>query len=798
VSRPREPRLAHLLLRVLVRGPDAEFLLGDLAEDFQRVHAEWGAGRARGWYRRQALSTAAAWVRGGSRNTGETWRREIRLAVRSLRRSPAYSVTSVLTFSIALGGVCIVAALAYSILRPLPYPDSERLVAVWETRDGEDRRVAPANYLDWRRSAESFVGLAAHDTRAVSVTVEEVATRDRVAVVSGNFFDVLGVRAVKGRTFDPGLDTRFPERVAVLSHRAWSEAFAADPRVLGRTFLVEDRSYEVVGVMPDGLAFPDADLFAWLRSSTEAPGIAGFGGDVTTMRDAWYFEVVGRLAPESDAYAAGAEMDALTTRLAELHPDTNRGHGARVIPLLAQSVAGAGPILLGLSLAVVIMLLAGCLNVTHLTLARSDARAREVAIKRSLGATRGDVERQVLVEASILSLAGGAVGLIVAIVALTHGADLLEVLPRRAEVAVRPGVAALTMLSALAVGTAVALATWRLGFSQERTWLRGLGGARGARSVRDDLAGARSLPGGMVALQVAGAIALLCVTGLMARSVHALASVDPGFEPEDLLTFRVALPDAPTRTYAERVSIYESVAREVRGLPGVGAVGLGSDSPLATGLRAGVFLDGDRNVDDPPSAGWQPVDAEYFEAFGRAAPSPRRTWQEPPTSRSRTKPSRVWSGRRDRPSEPASRWGWTDTTARSPSWASWRTRARAAPRLPRFPSCIGHSRRPIAFRRLHSWSRCGRRARAGLASPLSARRCAGRSRACRSTRRPRAMISRDPSGGHRRCSSPRSARSRRPPCSWRWSASTESRPMRWADGAVRSASAWHSAPSPGA
>jgi putative ABC transport system permease protein len=525
-------------------------------------------------------------------------------------------VTSVLTFSVALGGVCTVAALAYSILRPLPYPDSERLVAVWETRDGEDRWVAPANYLDWRRSAESFQGLAAHDTRAVSVTVGEVATRDRVAVVSGNFFDVLGVRAVQGRTFDPGLDTRFPERVAVLSHRAWSEAFAADPRVLGRTFLVEDRSYEVVGVMPDGLAFPDPDLFAWLRSPTEAPGIAGFGGDVTTMRDAWYFEVVGRLAQESDAHAAGAEMDALTARLAELHPDTNRGHGARVIPLLAQSVAGAGPILLGLSLAVVIMLLAACLNVTHLTLARSEARAREVAIKRSLGATRGDVGRQVLVEASILSLAGGAVGLIVAVVALTYGAEFLTVLPRRAEMAVRPGVAALTMLLALGVGTAVALASWRLGFSRGRTRLAGLGGARGARSVRDDLAGARSLPGGMVALQVAGAIALLCVTGLMARSVHALASVDPGFEPEDLLTFRVALPDAPTRTYAERVSIYESVAREVRGLPGVGAVGVGSDSPLATGLRAGVFLDGDRTVDDPPSAGWQPVDVGYFEAFG--------------------------------------------------------------------------------------------------------------------------------------------------------------------------------------
>lgn len=606
MSAPRGPGFTRWILRTLLRGPDAEFVLGDIEEEYERVVAEQGADAARRWYRAQALGTVSSWLTRRRVASLGTWSRESRLALRGLLRSPGYTLTTVFTLSLGIGGVATVGTLAYSVLRPLPYPDSGRLVAVWETKEGRQRWVAPANYLDWRRGAGSFAGLAAHDIRGASVTIGGVATRELVAVVSGNFFDVLGVQPLLGRAFDPELDSSFGDRLAVLSHAAWTDAFGADPSAIGRSFQVEDVTYEVIGVMPAGVDQPGAGLFGWLRSPTEAPGIPGFGGDLTAVRDAWYFEVLGRLAPGASLETARAEMAAVAARLEELHPDTNRSGGALVVPLLEQTVAGTQSMLLALGAAVSLLLLAAAVNVVHLTLARGAGRAVDSAVKVSLGAAPADLRRQLIVEAWMLGAAGAAVGLLWAELALSVGRGVVASLPRSTELGLDPGVSALTLLGSVALGTIVALAAHR----------RRTDGSRAMGTIRSGSARAVWMSRGLVAVQVAAAIAILAATGLMARTVYAIADVDLGFDPDGLTTFRLALPDAATRDYPERIAAYEEVRDRLAALPGVAAVSFGSESPLAVGPQAGVQHVGAEPVDEPPGAGWQPVEPGLFDALG--------------------------------------------------------------------------------------------------------------------------------------------------------------------------------------
>ena len=278
---PRPPRFTSALLRPLL-GRDGEFVLGDLEEGYREVHAALGEADANRWYRRQAVSTAWAWMRRGSLGTGR-WLRDVRNGARALLRAPGFSLATVVTLGIGLGGAASVVALAESVLRPLPFPDAERLVAVWESHDGERRGVAPANYLDWRSMSTSFDALAAHRTTSMSIRVDGLARRGRIAGVSGNFFDVIGVAPRLGRAFEVTLQTDFPERVAVLSHTAWLNSFAGDESVLGRTFRIDDLTYTVVGVAPPGLDFPEAGITAWVRSPTEAPEIRGFGDELTQL-----------------------------------------------------------------------------------------------------------------------------------------------------------------------------------------------------------------------------------------------------------------------------------------------------------------------------------------------------------------------------------------------------------------------------------------------------------------------------------------------------------------------------------
>jgi predicted permease len=530
--------------------------------------------------------------------------RDLHLALRGLRRSPGFTVAATLTLGLGLGGAVAILALASAVLRPLPFPRADRLVSVAEVHRGERRGVAPANYLDWRRMAARFDGLAAYGDRSVSLTFSGTARRGRVAQVSGNFFQVLGVAPTLGRAFDATLDADFPGREAVVSHALWTDALGGDPGAVGRTFQVDDLTYEVVGVLPPGFAFPDAAVQAWLRSPHEAPDIRGFPGDLTTLRDAWYFDVVGRMSSGVSLARAAAEMDAVAGRLAELYPDTNRGAGVRLTPLLDETVASFRPTLVALALAVLLLLAAACVNVAHLAMARSAGRGEAMAVRVALGASRGSLLRHVLAEGWVLGAVGSVLGAILAAAAVRTAVSVFgSSLPRATEVGLSPGVLAGAAALGMAATTIITLSTFR---APDGTPGRSLGNRSGGSRARD----------GLVAAQVAATVALLAGATLVGRSMLNLSRVDPGFDAGDLVTLRVALPDARLRPYDERLAVYDALADRLEAVSGVTAVGLGSTSPLATGPAAGVFLAGSRDETDPPDAGWQPVAPGYFAAVG--------------------------------------------------------------------------------------------------------------------------------------------------------------------------------------
>ncbi|MEJ2203476.1 MAG: ABC transporter permease, partial [Gemmatimonadota bacterium] len=560
---PGPPTVWRLILTLVVRGVGAEFVLGDIEEDHREVYRAHGARAAARWYRHQALTTAWAWLaRRRSRSMGKTTRgggdgmegmiRGIRHAVRGLRRAPGFTLSTVLVLGLGLGGSAAVLGLTTSLLSPLPFPDPARLVSVWQTKNGVERAVAPGNYLDWRRSAQSFDGLAAYASRSVSITVDGTATRARVEEVSGNFFAVLGVEPELGGGFEPGLDTDYPDRVAVLSHALWEQSFNRDPEVLGRSFQVDDLTYQVAGVMPTGFAFPNAGEQAWIRSPREAPAIRGFRGDLTQLRDAWYFQVVGRLASGTELAKAREEMTAIAVRLEELYPRDNADAGVLIRPLLDETISGFGATLAVLGAAVLLVLLAAAVNVAHLTLARTAAQRQALSVRVALGAGRGAVLRHVLAEAWLLGVMGGVAGVGLAMVTVRWGVVLFgPFLPRADSVMVSPGTAAAAVFLGLALETLLALlayraidpARWHVGVASPRA--RGLG-TKGRE--------------GLVAAQVAAAIALGVGATLLGRSLMRLADVDLGFDTRDLVTVRVAVPDARLRPYPERLQTLRTLA----------------------------------------------------------------------------------------------------------------------------------------------------------------------------------------------------------------------------------------------
>ena len=500
--------------------------------------------------------------------------RDLRAAIRSLRRNPGFTLTAALTLALGVGATTAASGVVESLLlRPLPYRETERLVVVWERPPASTDRnqVSPPNFADWADQARSFEAIGAYQRDEFSLTGEGEPDRLSGHQITPGVFDVLGVEARLGRRLRPE-DGPGASRVVVLSDGLWRRRFGADPAAVGRTLRLDDEPHEIVGVMPPGFHMPGAEDERWAESALWAP----LERDPrAASRGARGMVVLARLRDGVTPADAQREMEGLAARLALAHPDTNRGWGASVVPLHEQITGGARRPLLVLAGALAFLLLIACANVSHMLLARAVQRQGEMAVRAALGASRGRLVRQLLTEAGVLWTIGAGAGVLLAVWFLDGLRRLAPAtLPRLDELGIRPAAAvaalALSLAVSLAFGAAPALAGAR-------------GGADRVRAGRAVAGGRSALRSALVVSEVALSLVLLAGAGLFLRSWQRLSAVEPGFDPDGVLTFRVSAPPGRYPMRVQRAPFYEQVLSRLRTLPEVRSVGAIGDAPLTGG-----------------------------------------------------------------------------------------------------------------------------------------------------------------------------------------------------------------------
>ena len=506
---------------------------------------------------------------------------DLRYGLRALVRKPAFTVLAVLTLALGIGAVTAIYSVVDTVLlRPLPYPEPDRLVELWEenpVKGWYKNVVAPANYLDWREQATAFEDVAAliSGFSSLSLTGADGEPRPiKAQETTANLFDVLGVAPLVGGVFPAAADWDEEARLTILSYGLWQRSFGGDPAVVGRTVQINRRAYQVVGVMPAGFAFPEASVDLWLplRWSPD-------NREQVWFRRAHFLRVVARLAPGVTAAAAEAELGTIAARLEASYPETNTKMGAGLTPLHEWIVGDTRPAFLLLLGAVGLVLLIACANVVNLLLVQAGSRRREMAVRTALGAGRRRLTRQLLTENLMLGLAAGLLGVwlarwgVRALVALSP-----EDVPRLHEVALDARLlltaVGVTLAATLIFGLAPAFAGSRL---DVRASLHA--GGRSASQGRSQ----RRTRGLLVVGEVALALLVVAGAGLLIKSFYRLYQVDPGFRPEGLLAVKLGLPGAAYDKAPKVDAFYDELVTRVRALPGVEAAATASDVPFLAG-----------------------------------------------------------------------------------------------------------------------------------------------------------------------------------------------------------------------
>ncbi|MBX6365430.1 MAG: ABC transporter permease [Gemmatimonadetes bacterium] len=536
----------------------------------------------------------------------ETLLTDLRFALRQLGRSRGFTLVVLAMLAVGIGANTTVFSVVNALLlRPLPYPQSERLVQVsgaYEGR-GDNFSVSYPNAVDWG-AAPSLEGLGMLLEEDYSLRGGDRPERVRSAAVSANLFRVLGVSPVLGRGFTAAEDAPGGERVAVLGYGLWQRRFGGDPAVLGRTVMLSGRPYTVVGVMPRGFAFPDPDreVYTPLRASA-----------TTWPRSDGGLMAVARLKPGVTLERAQAELDAISRRLAAAYPATNADLTGKLKPLREGLYGGAevSTILLTLLAAVALVLLIACANVANLLLARGAAREREIAVRTALGAGRGRLLRLLLTESLVLALVGGALGVGLALLGTRLFAAAIPAefgLPR--EFRIDGVVLAFTLGVSLLTGVLFGLLpTLRASRTELTSTLRegGRGASAGVRRGR-----LRAL---LVVSEVTLAVVLLVSAGLMVRSLTRLLATDPGFDTRGTLTLRVAL-DARYATREQTLGFQRQVLERLRALPGAAAAGAVDWVPLGGTNNFNDFrIEGRAPGPRPENAGFVVITPGYLEAM---------------------------------------------------------------------------------------------------------------------------------------------------------------------------------------
>jgi putative ABC transport system permease protein len=489
----------------------------------------------------------------------DTFRQDIRYAFRRLLKSPGFTLVAVVTLALGIGANSAIFSVVHGVLlKPLPYPDPDRLVAIYHVSDVSPRApMSGPNFTDVRRHNTTLEGTAAVDRTRVVLTGDGEPVRLDGARVSAGLFDVLGVRPHVGRTFLAEENEPGRTDVAILEYRFWQQRFGGDPTVVGRTIQLDGVPTEVVGVMPHGFSFP-AGRQVWMPLAY-TPGL------LTEQRGAWYLTVVGRAKSGVPLERVRAEVETIGAQLAAQYPDSNDGLGFSSASLHETMVGGIRQAVLVLLGAVGLVLLIACANVANLLLARAAAREAEMAVRTALGAGRGRLVRQLLTESVILGLAGGGLGLLLAV----WGVDLLKSLqpagiPRLDSIGVDSQVMWFTATLAVLTGIVFGLVpAWQASSTALAGTLKE--GGRGTLSTR----GGARMRGALVVAEMALAVMLLAGSGLLIRSFTKLAAVDPGFEVSDALTFEITLPNTRYEADSRRIAFFDELMPKLRAIPGV-------------------------------------------------------------------------------------------------------------------------------------------------------------------------------------------------------------------------------------
>jgi putative ABC transport system permease protein len=532
--------------------------------------------------------------------------RDARYSLRQLRKNPGFSVVAVLTLAIGIGATSAMFSVVNGvILRPLPYPKPEGLVQVVEIVPRFGRfSVAPATFLDWRAENRVFDRIAAYTTG--SATFVDAAGPERVinAMVSWDIFELFGISPALGRGFRAEEDAPGKASVIVLSHGMWQRRFGGDPGVLGRSISLNGAPFTIVGVMPAAFRFPARQTEYWVPLGLN-PANASRGGH--------YLGVVARLTDGLSVQQADAEMRAISERLALQYPDASAKESAEVRSLHEAAVGEVRPALLILLAAVGVVVLIACANVANLLVVRGFVRAREIAIRAALGAARRRLISQMLVESLLISLAGGALGLLLAYLAISPLQHLSAgSIPRVDDISIDGRVLWFSLLLAMATGMAFGFApAWYSGRERAVEILK-----EGGRS--STTAGGRLTRSVLLVAEVALSIILLVGATLLLRSFARVTAVDPGFQPERALAFRIALPSTSYREEPQRIAFYERLLDQLAALPQVTAAGLVQSLPLRGDYVLSLTVRGrpEPKPGEGASANHRSISPDYFKALG--------------------------------------------------------------------------------------------------------------------------------------------------------------------------------------
>jgi putative ABC transport system permease protein len=537
---------------------------------------------------------------------------DLRYGIRNLLKRPGFSAIAIITLALGIGAnSAIFSAINALLLKPLPIPNQDRVVAIWDrnpSRGVDHNEVAFANYLDWRAQNHSFEQLALERWWSTNLTGGDMPERTQGFLVTTNFFDLLGVKPAQGRNFLSDENEPGKEGVAIIAHSLWQRRFGSDPAIINKTINTNGIPRTIIGVLPEGFNYPKgAEIYAPIAMTADL---------IKNRRNHAYY-VIGRLKDGSTLQSSQADIDTINARLATQYPDTNVGQGATVYSIVADTTRIYSTVMWIMMAAVGFVLLIACANVANLMLARATGRQKEIALRAALGASRWRIVRQLLVECLIIALLGGAAGIVLAY----WGIDLLR--------AANPGEAAkyadgwknfglnyqviaftfgLSLLSGFVFGVAPA---WQVSKPNLNDALKEGGRQVGAGSHR-----LRSL---LVVSEIALSLMLLIGAGLFIRSFVALLKSDPGFNPEGILTANLNLPTAKYKDEALRAAFYSDLVQRVKVLPGVQSAAAVNYIPLGGSNSSDGFLI--EGATEPPAGQenigrYRVCTPDYFQTMG--------------------------------------------------------------------------------------------------------------------------------------------------------------------------------------